>query len=366
MDTAPNSSAKYYDTIGMYVFYFLVYIISFVLIRETPSLELFGFILFLCINLIYNSNLLYDLFSYFSGPSIPTFQLTNWQIFNFVVLVVLVILNVTSSFINGITLQRLYKKYTDTSPMKNDPKKAGIRPNLSPSNREKLNVIEIIFICIVCMTAAISLNIYFEPKALISTMHSLISGIYFSTFGEIVRMLFPLLVFAIGAGLVDTLSKCHGVSELYKYVKLSYGFFVATGGIYLLKIIVDYWFLKKNIQLFTRGWFGWLDALFDITKWIFSGLALLFAGYGIKEYDILAKMARPNKCFKKGLEPYFISYAVFIIVLYAFTTLNPNYLTKAIYYTIAYILPLLSVALTSYLVYLSDDLAKLVRHEFIK
>lgn len=363
MDTAPNSSAKYYDTIGIYVFYFLVYIISFVLIRETPALELFGFILFLCINLIYNSNLLYDLFSYFSGPSDPTFRLTNWQIFNFVVLIILVVLNVTSSFINGITLQRLYKKYTDTSPLKNDPKKAGIRPNLSPSNREKLNVIEIIFICIVCMTAAISLNIYFEPRALISTMHSLISGIYFSSFGDIVRMIFPLIVFAVGAGLLDTLSKCHGVGELYKYVKLSYGFFVATGAIYLLKIIADYGFLKTYIRSFTRIW---LDAGFDITKWIFSGLALLFAGYGIKEYDILAKMPRPNKCFKKGLEPYFISYAVFLVVLYAFTTINPNYLTKAIYYTIAYILPLLSVALTSYLVYLSDDLAKLVRHEFIK
>ena len=363
MDTDPSSSAKYYDTIGIYVFYLLVYIISFVLIRETPALELFGLIIFLCINLIYNSNLLYDLFSFFSGPSDPTFQLTNWQIFNFVVLVVLVILNITSSIINGITLQRLYKKYTDTSPMQNDPKKAGIKANLSPSNRDKLNMIEIIFICIVCMTGAISLNIYFDSKSLIATMFSLLSNIYSSTFGEIVRILFPVLIFIIGSGLVNTLSKCHGVGELYKYTQLSYGFFLATGILYLLKIGIDYSVLKKFIQRFTYYSF---DAIFDILKWIFSGFALLFTGFSIKEYDILAKMPRPNKCFKKGLEPYFISYAVFMIVLYSFTTLNPNHLTKAIYYSIAYIFPLLSVALTSYLVYLSDDLAKLVRHEFVK
>lgn len=304
------------------------------------------------------------MFSYFSDASpVSTFQLTNWQIFNFIVLVVVSVLNVTSSFINGVTLQRLYKKYTDTSPMQNDPKKAGIRQNLSRSNRDKLDAIEIIFICVVCMTGAISLNLFFEPRSLVSTMHYFISRIYSSLFGDMVRVLFPILIFAVGAGLIDTLYRCHGVGELSKYTRLSYGFFLATGAIYLLKIINDYGFLKKYVGFNIKYW---IDAGFDILKWIFSGFAILFTGFSIKEYDILAKMPRPNKCFKKGLEPYFVSYAVFMVILYTFTTLNPHYFTKAIYYTIAYILPLLAVALTSYLVFLSDDLAKMVRHEYIK
>lgn len=362
LSNAVSDQPYNYDAIGTYVFYLLVYIISFVLVRETPSLELFGFIIFLFINFIYNTNLLYDLFAYFSetGNS-NTFQLTNWQIFNFVVIVVSVVLNVTSSIINAVSLRRLYSKYTDTTPMKNDPKLEGIRPNLNPSDREKLNTIEILFICVVCMTAAISLNIYFEPKALFTTMFSLVSGVYASTFATIVRILFPILVFVVGAGLVSTLSSCHGVGELYKNTQLSFGFFIATGIIYLLKFAFDNLILKKYVRNIY-----WFDAIFDITKWLFSGLSILYAGFSIRDYDILAKMPRLNKCFEKGLKPYFISYAVFIVVLYAFTTLNPNYFTKAVYYSISYVFPIVVLALVSYLVYLSDDLAKLVRYEFVK
>lgn len=363
MDSTKTQDTPYdYDSVGTYVFYMLVYIISFVLIRETPSLELFGFIIFLTINFIYNTNLLYDLFSYFSNTAGTTsFKLTNWQIFNFAVIVITVVLNVTSSIINGITLNRLYTKYTDTTPMKNDPKLQGIRPNLNPTNKKHLNDIEIIFICIVCMTAATTLNIYFEPKALLTAMYSLISGIYTSVFGDIVRMVFPFLLFIIGAILIDRLRRCHGVSELYKNTQLSYGFFLATCVIYFLRIIFDYTVLKK----YTRDIY-WADSIFDILKWLFSGLSILYAGFSIKEYDILAKMVRLNKCFSKGLPFYFISFAVLIVVLYAFTTINPNYLTKAIYYSITYIIPIVLLGLVSYLVYLSDDLAKLVRHEFIK
>jgi hypothetical protein len=344
---------------ALYLFFAVAYLFSFIVMRETKHLQLLGLSIFFFINLIFSTYFAKDILGYLTRPT----PITTEASINIVVLIISVAFNITSTIQSIFTMRKLHSSFG----------KKGIK--LDKHDKKKMDNMEIIFICVVCFLGATSLNAFFDPDQLFRTLYEFIRSIVTGPWSVYVKLLFPIICAGIGGRVYDILdnrANCNteDILNFKKTFKTTYWILFAVILLLLLRIGIDYMFYQKSLRQLVHpiGYrsipmiFG-VDMFLDLAKWALMITGLVYAGFSIREFH---KLDSSTPCFKHNLKALYITFITFLMVLFAFTIITPYQLVSLFTFSVRYLVPPTLLGLSAYLVYLTNDLAKLAAKEVIK
>ena len=95
------------------------------------------------------------------------------------------------------------------------------------------------------------------------------------------------------------------------------------------------------------------DVLYLLAKYAFGLTGLVYAGFSIREFDLIPK---DDSCLFKNahIRQLYIAFIVFLIIFYTFNTLTPSMLTSLVTNIMRFLVPPTVIALSSYLVFITD------------
>lgn len=187
-----------------YFLFVFVFMVSFTLIK-TKSIELFGLALFFTINIIFCLLIGKDLID---GAISPEGKDMEWKL-RYGVIIISMVFSLVSSIMMILTLSNLHSKFRD----------ANATLNWSPDERSKLEDAETIFITVTTFIGVTALYVYYETaedvrKFVYSVFDSILNGtssdglfftIFGKSFGDWVRVLFPVVIIGVGSALYGRL-----------------------------------------------------------------------------------------------------------------------------------------------------------------
>lgn len=341
---------------AIYLFFAIVFIISFVVMREFKHLELLGLSIFLFINL---------LFSFYLGKSLFGFltdiNTTNEVLLNVVILIITIAFNIVSSVATIFSMTKLRSAFG----------KRNIK--LAKTDRKHVDDTQIIFISLVCFIGAACLNVFFQPNELFQTMFETLRTITTHPMSIWIKILFPVILAGIGGRLYDNMdNRCKNpeIEDFKSNFKTTYWLLFGLVMLFLFRILIDVLFYRKNIRTlvnpfqfsFMPNLFGF-DMFLDLAKWGLMISALVFSGFSIRDYHSLNKS---NHCVKKYITGLFIAFITMLMILFAITLVTPYQLTSIFTFIVRFLIPPTLLGLSAYLVYLTNDLAKMASKHVIK
>jgi hypothetical protein len=105
------------------------------------------------------------------------------------------------------------------------------------------------------------------------------------------------------------------------------------------------------------------DTFTDLAKWALSIAALVCAGLSIDAYS---KLPFENSCAASiDLKNLYVTFISFVIILFSLTIVSPYQLSILFEFIIRWLLPPTLIALTAYLVYITNKLAHLSAKQLI-
>lgn len=245
-----------------YIFILLLFVICFSLMF-TANLEFLGLALFFVVNVMYSAMIGMDLSAFLSQILGGNIAGQNWVVAIAFIVIVVLVLNFTSSVLTMMTLGNLYYKFGE----KGNP------IMLSPEYRLELNNIKGLFVSIIVLVTVLALRLFLSPDQMANGMfewmknipnevstygHFILSGIVFGLMTAIYHIITPenqtidkLKVPPFPRGF-----KYHFTHLFYVLMGIVLLYFIpfAIGGIYfILKI-------THNIETGVYEWF------FDISK----------------------------------------------------------------------------------------------------
>ena len=190
-----------------YIFLLTLFIICFTLMY-TKSLEYFGLVLFFVVNVMYSALLGMDL-SAFISQVLQTSEITTakWALLIAVIVIVVLVLNFTSSVLTMMTLGNLYYKFG----------KKGEPILLSPEYRIELNHVKGLFVSIIVLITILTLRMYFSPSEMAFNMLKWIETTIpdvVSTWGH---LLVCMVAFGLAMNLTDNMDKAKNEKVEYEY-----------------------------------------------------------------------------------------------------------------------------------------------------
>lgn len=376
-------------------FFAFAFIVSFVLMLK-PEVELFGMGLFFAINI---------LFCFITANDVTsgTFKTVDTeQTIKIAVLIVALAFSFVSTIFMIMTLTTLQSKFAT--------QKSGIQ--FSPNNREDFDKTKIIFITSTVFIGVVALYAYFTADDVRKLTFYVFNSILNWRETIWMRVLFPIAILGVGAALYGQLNKetilaskkperyCNPKSDeglksfrenfiktfwfLVSYVILvlsrpfiesSYVFGWITGSSYAKgKNVAPYLFgvnpgIKvgaPSIASYLYG-AGWKLKEIVLTRWdIFYQAAvialsiagLVYASFTIRDFEAISKN---NHCLLKDthIRQLYIAFIFFVITLYALNTFSAFQITTAVTGVMRYFVPPTLLALTSYLVFITNNFSKL-------
>ena len=190
-----------------YIFLLTLFIICFTLMY-TKSLEYFGLVLFFVVNVMYSALLGMDL-SAFISQVLQSSEITTakWALLIAVIVIVVLVLNFTSSVLTMMTLGNLYYKFG----------KKGEPILLSPEYRIELNHVKGLFVSIIVLITILTLRMYFSPSEMAFNMLKWIETTIpdvVSTWGH---LLVCMVAFGLAMNLTDNMDKAKNEKVEYEY-----------------------------------------------------------------------------------------------------------------------------------------------------
>lgn len=104
------------------------------------------------------------------------------------------------------------------------------------------------------------------------------------------------------------------------------------------------------------------DAFLDLAKWGLSVTALVFASLSLESY---MKLSPNHECFNHDLANFYVPFISGGIILFALFIISPYQLASIFEIVMRYLIPPTVLVLASYLIFLTNDLAKESAKELI-
>lgn len=100
------------------------------------------------------------------------------------------------------------------------------------------------------------------------------------------------------------------------------------------------------------------DVLYLLAKYAFGLTGLVYAGFSIREFDLIPK---DDSCLFKNahIHQLYIAFIVFLIIFYTFNTLTTSMLTSLVTNIMRFLVPPTVIALSSYLVFITDYFSRI-------
>lgn len=163
------------------------FMIAFALMKGPKTMEYFGLIMFAVVYLVYSVSLLRDIMNFFmAGGLNPEAKLKLWIIFFSIAL------SIASAVMLSLTLLNLQATFA----------KADSAIRLSPTNREKLDTLETIFITVVVFLGVMSTSIYTTPDSLYTFIYDSLKNAS-SGLSLIIEVAAPFICFGVGSALYE-------------------------------------------------------------------------------------------------------------------------------------------------------------------
>jgi hypothetical protein len=114
------------------------------------------------------------------------------------------------------------------------------------------------------------------------------------------------------------------------------------------------------MQIFSLRW----DAIHVLATWAFGITALVYASYSIRDFQQLGT----NACMLNDayIRQLFIAFVFFLICLYTVNVMTAYQFTMLLTKIMKYLVPPTALALSSYLVYLTNSMSKMAAHQIIE
>lgn len=385
-------------------FFVFVFILSFALIKQSDT-EMLGLGLFFAINMLYCIGTSSDVLKQLRSGS----DEQKWR--GFTLLIVM-----TFSFVSTILLAMTMSKIQNTFV-----KKERI-VRLSDNDSRNLDAAETIFITITVFMWVMALYTFQSSEKINKTLFLIGNSILHGTEMQWIRVLFSVAAISVGSALYGQLDrekilvdnnpevwcdpnsegKSNGVSmSLFKSDFItSYWFLFAFILMKLLRPFIE----SNRIPVFQKNGFGYLNSWFgdslsfkdphfatnrmtpiwdwltssDFMKifslrwytiyvlgtWAFGLSALVYASYSIRDFQqLVSHDCMMNYAYIKQL---FIAFVFFLICLYTVNVLTAYQFTKLLTNIMQYLVPPTALALSSYLVYLTNSMSQLAAHQIIE
>ena len=376
-------------------FFMFAFIVSFVLMLK-PEVELFGVSMFFAMNILFCFITANDVTS---GSYNPT---DTEQTIKLGILLAALAFSFVSTIFMIMTLTTLQSKFATH--------KMGIQ--FSDNNRKDFDKTKIIFITSTVLLGVVALYVYYTADEVRKFTYNVFNSIL--NWREVVwmRVLFPLAILGVGAALYGQLTRekvlaskkperyCNPKSDegiksfrenfiktfwfLVSYVTLillrpfiesTYVFGWLTGSSYAKgKKVAPYLFgvnpgIKAGLPSF-ESWFYGTGMKFKeiiLTRWdIFYQAAvaalsiagLVYASFTIRDFEAISKN---NHCLLKDthIRQLYIAFIFFVITLYTLNTFSAFQFTTVVTGIMRYFAPPTLLALTSYLVFITNRFSKL-------
>jgi hypothetical protein len=118
------------------------------------------------------------------------------------------------------------------------------------------------------------------------------------------------------------------------------------------------WTLLATVIVTLRSVIFRWDGFIDLAKLVLTLCAVVYAGFSIRDYIGLSP---EDTCFKYDLKNLYIWFIVILFVFFGLTVISPYRLTEILTFVARYFSGITVLALSAYLVYLTNDLAHLSR-----
>lgn len=340
-----------YFTYAKNLTFFICFIISFVLMEGPKSMETIGIILFLAVHFIFSLSFGKDIMGFFMAEN-QSFEYTIrlWSVF------ISVVLSIVAAVMFALTIAKLQSTFAASgSPI-----------HLNASNRDKLDKMETIFITVVVFLGAMGLNVYFTPDSLFKAMFEVLRTS--ANVGQYLMIVLPFICFGVGSALYERMRlfcDSDNIQSFKSNFNTTYWLLFGVIGLFLFKRVME-WLVfpyfrgtQRNLLL---NPFGVWDIFLDLAKWALSIAAVVFAGFTIRDYMGLNKK---DGCFKHDLANLYVVFITFLFIIFFLTVITPLQLTQLVTMIVRYLVPPTTLALTSYLVYLANDMAHLSKSDLV-
>lgn len=347
--------------------FFICFIISFALMEGPRSMETIGIILFLMVHFIFSLSFGKDIMGFFMVQSQSLeYKLRLYSVFASVVL------SVAAAVMLALTIAKLQSTFSA----------AGKPITLNGENREKLNKLETIFITVVVFLGAMGLNVYFTPESLFKFMFESLRK--FAKIGDYFLVVIPFICFGIGSALYERMRLYCDSDDIQSFkdnFNKTYWLLFGVIGVSLFKmfmeklvfphfqdatsVILNPWYIPIN-----KSWkiplviplIPW-DMFLDLAKWSIMISAVVFGGFTIRDYMGLNKL---DGCFKRDLANLYVMFITLLFLIFFLTVITPLQLTQLVTFIVRFLVPPTTLALTGYLVFLTNDMAHLSRTHLVK
>lgn len=335
-----------------YLYMFILFLISFILIDTSKTLELLGLGLLFAVNTIFTFSLGNDVLEFMSRATRQTWLngLGTWSI------VIGLVLNFVSTVLMLITLTKLKTKFD----VKGKPIK------LSPENRKEFTIFKHMLISSITLVAVVSLNIYFTADRLSTTLSTLLNNltdVSGSANTTIIQILYVLVATGLFGALIDIVYfKRKGDSALSNFKKnfeILFSMLIGLFSVTMGRVGISM-YMRSNLEWFVNNAFG-IDMIFDFLKWAFTIISIVFSAFLIDDF---IKIPDVGKVYKKWhFKEIFISFITFVLITLLTVFANTSYFLDLLLTIIKVLGPFAVIGVSSYLIFSSNKLMKLSRHE---
>lgn len=381
-------------------FFVFVFILSFALIKQSDT-EMLGLGLFFAINMLYCIGTSSDVLKQLRSGS-------DEQKWRGSTLLIVMAFSFMSTILLAMTMSKLQNTFV---------KKERI-VRLGDNDSRNLDTAETIFITITVFMWVMALYTFQSSENINKTLFLIGNGILHGTEMQWIRVLFSVAAISVGSALYGQLDrekilvdsnpevwcdpnsegKSNGVSmSLFKSDFItSYWFLFAFILMKLLRPFIE----SNRIPVFQKNGFGYLESWFGdslsfkdphfatnrmtpfwnnpwveifslrwyticvLGTWAFGLSALVYACYSIRDFQqLVSHDCMMNYAYIKQL---FIAFVFFLICLYTVNVLTAYQFTKLLTNIMKYLVPPTALALSSYLVYLTNSMSQLAAHQIIE
>ena len=335
-----------------YLYFFVLFLISFILIDTSKTLELLGLGLLFAVNAIFTFSLGNDVLEFMNRTSRQTWLngLATWSI------IIGLVFNFVSTILMIITLNKLKTKF----------KVKGKPLSFSPENRKFFDVFKHMLISSITLVAVVSLNIYFTADRLSTTMSTLLNSltdVNGSANAVLIQIVYVLVAFGLFGSLIDIIYFKRKDDDKLKPFKrnfeILFSMLIGLFAVVMGRVGISM-YMRNHLEWFVNNAFG-IDMVFDFLKWAFTVISIVFSGFLIDDF---IKIPDVGKVYKKWhFKEIFISFITFVLVTLTTVFANTSYFIDLLLVIIKLLGPFALMGVSAYLVFSSNKLSLMSRHE---
>lgn len=335
-----------------YLYFFILFLISFLLIVTSKTLELLGLGLLFVVNAVFTFSLGNDVLEFMSRASRQTWLngLATWSI------IIGLVFNFVSTILMVITLNKLKTKFR----VKGKPL------SFSGENRNLFDTFKYLLFISIGLITMVSTNIYFTADRLstsISTILNNLTNINASANAVLIQIVYILVAVGLFGSLINIIYFKYKGDEKLKSFKSNFevlssmltGLFAVIMGRVGISL-----YMRQHLEWFMNNAFG-IDVVFDLLKWVFTAVSIVFSGLLVNDFINIDDVEKVYN--KSHFKEIFISFITFVLVTLTAVFANTSYFVDLLLLLIKILGPFALMGVSAYLIFSSNKLSLLSRHE---